>query len=195
MWLSLQKCAKHIYIYMFIFYICSFSYICAIYICSFSIYVHFHIYVLNIYIYIYMFIFSGEPLLIHHLYFLSLCLFLLVSLSLITPPWNYISFLLVSEVTGTFNGKQWSNCFPLRGDSPHKLTVWLGGFLVLILPYILRASISLFPQHLFLDFFGCISFVDEWPCSLPMGWIGWMRGEERVAYGYGPTVLVIMEST
>ena len=159
-----------------------------------------------------MFIFSGEPLLIHYLYFLSLCLFLLVSLSLITPPWNYISFLLVSEVTGTFNGKgsncfpvsevtgtfngkQWSNCFPLRGDSPHKHTVWLGGFLVLILPYILRASISLFPQHLFLDFFGCISFVDEWPCSLPMGWIGWMRGEERVAYGYGPTVLVIMEST
>ena len=135
-----------------------------------------------------------------------------LSLSLITPLWNYISFLLVSEVTGTFNGKgsncfpvsevtgtfngkQWSNCFPLRGDSPHTLTVWLGGFLVLILPYILRASISLFPQHLFLDFFGCISFVDKWPCSLPMGWIGWMRGEERVAYGYGPTVLVIMEST
>ena len=55
--------------------------------------------------------------------------------------------------------------------------------------------VSLFPQHLFLDFFGCISFIDKGPCSLPMAWIGWMRGEERLANGYGPTTLMIMEST
>ena len=138
-------------------------------------------------IYTHMFFFSGEPLLIHYLYFLSLSLFLLICLSYYSAL--ELHFLPTSE---------WSSwdLFSIE----RRLTSYthcMAGGLSSPDPALHSKSqrVNLFPQHLFLNFFGCISFIDEWPCSLPMGWIGWMRGEERVANGYGPTTLIIMEST